>query len=83
MITQEENAKEKAIFINKYLPAFTPYLDIEKLEKKVPHYRYLNDELTKLEQSKSASSIQHILSKKKLLISKNAKKLYRNSIPVK
>ena len=83
MITQEENAKEKAIFINKYLPAFTPYLDIEKLEKKVPHYRYLNDELTKLEQSKSASSIQHILSKKKLLISKNAKQLCRDGIPVK
>ena len=67
MITEEENAREKAIFINKYLPAFTPYLDIEKLEKKVPHYRYLNDELNKLEQSKVASSIQHVLSKKKVI----------------
>ena len=83
MITEEENAREKAIFINKHLPAFTPYLDIEKLEKKVPHYRYLNDELNKLEQSKVASSIQHVLSKKKLLISKNAKQLCRDGIPIK
>ena len=83
MITHEENIKEKAIFLNTYLPSFTQYLDIDKLEKKVPNYRYLNDELNKLEQTTSPTSYQHVISKKKLLISKNAKQLCRDGIPLK
>ena len=83
MITEEENIREKAIFLNTYLPSFTQYLDIEKLEKKVPNYRYLNDELNKLEQTTSPTTYQHVMSKKKLLISKNAKQLCRDGIPLK
>ena len=83
MITEEENIKEKALFLNKYLPSFTQYLDIEKLEQKIPNYRYLNDELNKLEQTTTPSSYQHVMSKKKLLISRNAKQLCRDGIPIK
>ena len=83
MITEEENIKEKASFLNKHLPSFTQYLDIEKLEQKIPNYRYLNDELNKLEQTTTQSSYQHVMSKKKLLISRNAKQLCRDGIPIK
>ena len=83
MITEEENIKEKALFLNKHLPSFTQYLDIEKLEQKIPNYRYLNDELNKLEQTTTPSSYQHVMSKKKLLISRNAKQLCRDGIPIK
>lgn len=83
MTTAEENAKEKAIFLNKYLPSFTPYLDIEKLEKKIPNYRYLNAELQKIDTATSQSTYQHVMSKKKLLISRNAKQLCREGIPLK
>ena len=83
MITEEENIKEKASFLNKYLPSFTQYLDIEKLEQKIPNYRYLNDELNKLEETTTQSSYQHVMSKKKLLISRNAKQLCRDGIPIK
>ena len=83
MITEEENIKEKALFLNKHLPSFTQYLDIEKLEQKIPNYRYLNDELNKLEETTTQSSYQHVMSKKKLLISRNAKQLCRDGIPIK
>ena len=82
MISEEENAREKAIFVSKYLPAFTPYLAIPKLEQKIPNYRYLNDELYKLEQTTSDSTFNHVMAKKKLLLSKNAKQLCRDGIPV-
>ena len=83
MLTPEENAKEKATFLRKYLPIFTPYLDLDKLESKIPNFRYINDELDKLEQTTTPSTYQHVMSKKKLLLSKNAKKLCRDGIPLK
>ncbi len=83
MISEQDNAREKANFVNQQLPYFTQYFDIAKLEAKIPNYRYLNDEIKKLEQSKSASSIKHVMSKKKLLMSKNAKQLCRDGIPIK
>ena len=83
MISPQENAKEKAVFTSKYLPSFTPYLDIEKLEKKIPHFRYLNDELHKIETTSTESNIKHVMSKKVLLNSKNAKQLCRDGIPLK
>ena len=83
MISPQENAKEKASFTSKYLPSFTPYLDIEKLEKKIPHFRYLNDELHKIETTSTESNVKHVMSKKVLLNSKNAKQLCRDGIPVK
>ena len=83
MISSAENAKEKALFTSKYLPSFTPYLDIEKLEKKIPNFRYLNDELHKIETTSNEGNIKHVMSKKVLLNSKNCKQLCRDGIPVK
>ena len=83
MISEEENKKEKELFLKNYFPCFTPYLSLEKLEQKIPSYRYLNDELKKLEQTSPESTIKHVMGKKKLLISKNAKQLCRDGIPLK
>ena len=83
MYSQEDNAREKQKFVSKYLPAFTPYLDLAKLEQKIPNYRYLNDELSKLEQTTSDSTFSHVMAKKKLLLSKNAKQLCRDGCPAK
>ena len=83
MSTPEENEREKNLFKSQYLPCFTPYLDIEKLGAKVPNFRYLNAELQKLDSQTSKSTYEHVMSKKKLLLSKNAKQLCRDGIPVK
>ena len=83
MISEEENQKEKELFLKNYFPCFTSYLSLEKLEQKIPNYRYLNDELKKLEQTSPESTIKHVMGKKKLLISKNAKQLCRDGIPLK
>ena len=82
MLTPQENASEKAKFVSKYLPLFSPYLDLDKLESKIPNFRYLNDELDKLDQTTNQSTYQHVMSKKKLLLSKNAKKLCNDGIPL-
>ena len=83
MLSEQENAKEKAIFLNTYMSSFTPYFDIEKLEKKIPNYRYLNDELKNIEQVTPQNTYNHVMSKKTLLASKNAKQLCRDGIPLK
>ena len=83
MISEEENKKQKEIFLQKYFPSFTPYLSLEKLEQKIPSYLYLNNELKKLEDTSPEGTIKHVMGKKKLLISKNAKQLCRDGIPVK
>ena len=83
MISEEENKKEKELFLKNYFPSFTPYLSIEKLEQKIPSYRYLNDELKKLEVTSPEGTIKHVMGKKKLLSSKNAKQLCRDGIPIK
>ena len=82
MSSPEENQKEKDLFIKKYLPSFTKYLDIDKLGAKVPNFRYLNAELQKLDSQTSKTAYNHVMSKKKLLISKNAKQLCRDGIPL-
>ena len=83
MISEEENQKEKDLFLKNYSSCFTPYLSIEKLSKKIPSFRYLNDELKKLETTSPESTIKHVMGKKNLLSSKNAKQLCRDGIPIK
>ena len=56
---------------------------MEKLKQKIPSYRYLNDELKKLEDKSPKNTIKHVMAKKQLLISKNAKQLCRDGIPLK
>ena len=82
MSSPQENQKEKDLFIKQYLPSFTKYLDIDKLGAKVPNFRYLNAELQKLDSQTSKTAYNHVMSKKKLLISKNAKQLCRDGIPL-
>jgi len=83
MISEEENKKEKELFLKNYSSCFTEYLCLEKLEKKIPSFRYLNDELKKLETTSPESTIKHVMGKKKLLSSKNAKQLCRDGVPIK
>jgi hypothetical protein len=83
MISEEENKKEKELFLKNYSSCFTPYLSLEKLEQKIPSFRYLNDELKKLETTSPESTIKHVMGKKKLLSSKNAKQLCRDGVPIK
>ena len=83
MISEEENQKEKDLFLKNYSSCFIPYLSIEKLSQKIPSFRYLNDELKKLETTSPESTIKHVMGKKKLLSSKNAKQLCRDGIPIK
>lgn len=82
-MTDQENQQEKELFNKQYLPIFTEYLDQAKLEKKIPSYKYLNEELHKLEVTTNDSTYQHVMSKKVLLLSKNAKQLCRDGIPLK
>ena len=83
MISEEENQKEKDLFLKNYSSCFTPYLSLENLAKKIPSFRYLNDELKKLETTSPESTIKHVMGKKRLLSSKNAKQLCRDGIPIK
>ena len=84
MMSEEENKEEKEKFLKNYSEVFTQYFSIEKMEKSIPSYRYLNQELKKLEDaSPESTTIKHVLSKKKILISKNAKILCRSGIPIK
>ena len=78
-----DSKQEKELFEKQYLPSFTEYLDIAKLEKKIPSYKYLNDELHKLEVTTNDTNFQHVMTKKVLLSSKNAKTLCRDGIPLK
>ena len=83
-MSEEENKEEKEKFLKNYSEVFTQYFSIEKMEKSIPSYRYLNQELKKLEDaSPESTTIKHVLSKKKILISKNAKILCRSGIPIK
>lgn len=83
MISEEENKEEKEAFLKNYSEVFTQYFSLEKLEKSIPSFRYLNEELKKLEDSSPESTIKHVMGKKTLLISKNAKALCREGIPIK
>ena len=83
MISEEESKKERDLFLKNYSSCFTEYLSLEKLSKKIPSFRYLNDELKKLETTSPESTIKHVMGKKKLLSSKNAKQLCRDGVPIK
>lgn len=82
-MAEEYERQQKEMFEKLYKPHFTEYLDQERLEKKIPSYRYLVDELHKMEITTTESQYHHVMSKKNLLISKNAKQLCRDGIPAK
>ena len=75
--------KGKETFEKNFKKYFSEYLDQSKLEKRIPSYKYLNDELHKLEADCTESSYKKVMQKKILLKSENAKKFCRNGIPLK
>jgi hypothetical protein len=79
----EDDAMYKEHFNQIYLPYFTEYFSQSQMEKKIISYKFLLEELKKLELSSSDSSYKHVMSKKVLLTSKNAKNLCRAGIQLK
>ena len=60
-MSEEENKEEKEKFLKNYSEVFTQYFSIEKMEKSIPSYRYLNQELKKLEDaSPESTTIKHV-----------------------
>ncbi len=79
----EDDAQFKEQFNKKYLPYFTEYFSQSQMEKKIISYKYLIEELKKLEITSNESTYKHVMSKKVLLLSKNAKNLCRSGIQFK
>lgn len=76
----EEKFKEE--FNKTHKTFFSEYFDTSKMEKRIPSYQYLMAELKKLEDVCPEKQWQHVYSKKKTLLSKNAKKLCRDGVPL-
>ena len=79
----ENDSVFKEEFNKNYLPYFTEYFSQSQLEKKIISYKYLIEELKKLEVTSSQSAYKHVMTKKVLLLSKNAKVLCRSGIQFK
>ena len=79
----EDDSQYKEEFNKKYLPHFTEYFSQEQMEKKILSYKSLIEEIKKLEVTSSESAYKHVMTKKVLLLSKNAKTLCRAGIQFK
>ena len=79
----EDDSQYKEEFNKKYLPHFTEYFSQEQMEKKILSYKSLIEEIKKLEVTSSESAYKHVMTKKILLLSKNAKTLCRAGIQFK
>lgn len=78
MVEQEGQFKDQ--FNKEYLKYFSEYCDISKVEKRMISYKYLIDELFKLDTSCPEKTFQHVNTKKNYLISKNVKKMCRDGV---
>ena len=83
MTENDERNLSKVHFDVEYKNYFTEYTDFDKIIKNVKSYKYLVDQLRKLDSNFNELDYKHVMSKKKLLSSKNAKKMCRNGIPIK
>ena len=83
MTTNDDITISKVQFDEEYKKYFTEYTDFDKIRQNVKSYKYLVDQLRKLDSNFNELDYKHIMSKKKLLSSKNAKKMCRNGIPIK
>ena len=79
----EDDAKYKEEFNKKYLPHFTQYFSQSKMEKKITSYKNFLEEMKKVETTSTESAYKHVMTKKVLLTSKNAKTLCRSGIQFK
>ena len=79
----EEDAKYREEFNKNYLPFFTEYFSQSQMEKKIDSYKYLIEELKKIEKISTEANYKHVMLKKILFTSKNAKTLCRNGVQYK
>ena len=79
----EDDTPYKEKFNEKYLPFFTEYFSQEQMEKKINSYKNFLEELKKVEIISTESAYKHVMTKKILLLSKNAKTLCRSGIQFK
>lgn len=70
-------------FVIEYLPAFTEYFSKTQMEKTITSYKYLIDELKKLEKISTEENHKQILNSKINFSSKKAKNLCRNGVQYK
>ena len=79
----EDDTPYREKFNEKYLPFFTEYFSQEQMEKKINSYKNFLEELKKVEIISTESAYKHVMTKKILLLSKNAKTLCRSGIQFK
>ena len=78
-----EDSKYREEFNKTYLPCFTEYFSQEKMETKIESYKYLLEELKKIEKVSTEANYNHVMKKKILFLSKNAKNLCRGGLQFK
>ena len=78
-----EDAAYKEEFNKIYLPYFTEYFSQTQMEKKIESYKYLLEDLKKIEKISTDTNFKHVMTKKILFLSKNAKTLCRNGVQYK
>ena len=78
-----EESKYRSEFNQHYLPSFTEYFSQPQLDKTISSYKYLIEDLKKIEKVSSDSTYKHVMSKKNLFLSKNAKNICRSGIQYK
>ena len=79
----EDDTPYREKFNEKYLPFFTEYFSQEQMEKKISSYKNFLEEFKKVEIISTESAYKHVMTKKILLLSKNAKTLCRSGIQFK
>ena len=78
-----EDSKYQEEFNKNYLPYFTEYFSQTQMEKKIESYQSLIEDIKKIEKISPDSNYQHVMTKKVLFLSKNAKIICRNGIQYK
>lgn len=79
----EDDTPYKEEFNKRYLPYLTEYFSQEQMEKKISSYKNFLEEFKKVEIISTESAYKHVMTKKILLLSKNAKTLCRSGIQFK
>ena len=78
-----DDSKYKEEFNKNYLPFFTEYFSQSQMEKKITSYKYLLEDIKKIEKTSTESNYKHVMTKKVLFLSKNAKNLCRGGVQYK
>ena len=68
MTTNDDITISKVQFDEEYKKYFTEYTDFDKIRQNVKSYKYLVDQLRKLDSNFNELDYKHIMSKKKIII---------------